>query len=135
MAPSKKVVIAGSASLQNEIHQWIDYWNTQKGHKVIDFPKFIPQEGFHEIYPKIHHEFFKNLRKANLLFVANENKNGIVGYVGAETFAEAAFVVSENLIDRKKIKVLLRQMPSPKVQSFDEIRLWLKLGWIQIMEK
>ena len=135
MAISKKVVIAGSVSLSNEIHQWIDYWNGQAGHKVIDFPKTIHPEGFLSEYPQVHREFFKNLRKADILFVANENKNGIVGYIGAETFAEAAFAVTENLIDRKKIKVLLRQMPSAKVQSFEEIRLWLKLGWIQIMEK
>lgn len=135
MTKSNKVVIAGSASLQNEINQWIGYWNAQVGHKVIDFPKSIPQEGFHEIYPKIHREFFKSLRKADLLFVANEDKNGIVGYIGAETFAETAFVVAGNQIDRKKIKILLSQMPSSKVQSFEEIRLWLKLGWIQIMEK
>ena len=35
-----------------------------------------------ELYPNIHTEFLENIIKADMLFLMNEDKNGIVGYVG-----------------------------------------------------
>jgi len=36
-----KVVIAGSAKLQDEIQKWIVYWNSQEDYSVLDYPKVI----------------------------------------------------------------------------------------------
>ncbi|MDI6821239.1 MAG: hypothetical protein QMD65_03675 [Patescibacteria group bacterium] len=38
----------------------------------------------------------------------------------------------QNLISGQKIKIILAKTPSSKVQSFEEIKLWLKLGWVKI---
>ena len=99
-------------------------------------PKFIYSEienGFIKIYPEVHKKFFRNILKADILFIANEDKNGIKGYIGAEVFAELVYGLMQKLISRQKIKIILAKMPSSKVQFFEEIKLWLKLGWIKIL--
>ncbi len=65
----------------------------------------------------------------------NEDKNNIKGYLGAESFAEMCFGVVQNLIYNKNIEVMLLQMPERNVQSYDEIMLWLKLGWIKVYKE
>ena len=62
----------------------------------------------------------------------NEDKNGIKGYIGAESFAELCFGVVQNFIYNKNIEIIILQMPDEKVQSYQEIVLWLKLGWIKL---
>lgn len=129
----KKVVITGSASLQDKINHWKEFWK-DKGYLVIDYPHSVPKEIFLEEYPKVHIEFFKHITEADILFVINEDKNGIEGYIGAESFAEMCFGVTQNLIYDKKIEVILLKMPSEKVQSYEEINLWLDLDWIKIFK-
>jgi hypothetical protein len=125
-----KVVMAGSAKLQNEIQKWITYWNNKEGYSVLDYPKTIPQDNFEELYPDIHKNFFKNIIETDVLFIANEKKNGIDGYIGSETFAELGFGLAQKLINEKNIKLILANMPSKEVACYDEIVLWRKLGWI-----
>ena len=125
-----KVVIAGSAKLPIEIERWVDYWNKKNNCEVLNFPKQIPAENFEQIYPEVHVDFFKNIIETDILFVANEEKNNILGYIGAETFAELSFGLTQKLIYNKKIKLILAHMPSQDVSCYNEIVLWLKLGWI-----
>jgi len=125
-----KVVIAGSAKLQNEIQKWIDYWNSNDGYSVLDYPKTIPQDNFEELYPAVHKNFFKNITETDILFIANEKKNGIDGYIGAETFAELGFGLAQKLVNGKNIKLILANMPAKESACYDEIILWRKLGWI-----
>ena len=75
----KKIVISGSAKLQDKIK----YWNklfSNKNYKVLDYPKPIEKEKFKELYRSIHKTFFQNIIKTDMLFVMNEDKNGIKGY-------------------------------------------------------
>ncbi len=130
---TKKVVIAGSASLQEKVGFWKKHWEN-KGCTVTDFPSPIPKETFLADYPKIHTDFFQNITQADILFVMNEDKNGIKGYLGAESFGEMCFGVAQNLIYNKNIEIILLQSPEEKVQSYDEITLWLKLGWIRLYQ-
>ncbi|RJQ30186.1 hypothetical protein C4572_04445 [Candidatus Parcubacteria bacterium] len=65
-----KVVIAGSASLQDKISEWINYWNTKSNHLVIDFPLTIKSKDFIKVYPEVHKKFFRNILKADILFIA-----------------------------------------------------------------
>ncbi|OGF26568.1 hypothetical protein A2533_00475 [Candidatus Falkowbacteria bacterium RIFOXYD2_FULL_35_9] len=125
-----KVVIAGSAKLQNEIQKWIEYWNSKNDYLVLDYPKAIPEDNFDELYPEVHKNFFKNITEADVLFIANYKKNGIGGYIGAETFAELGFGLAQKLIYGKKIRLILANMPVKEVACYDEIFLWKKLGWI-----
>ena len=125
-----KVVIAGSAKLQIEIQKWIEYWNSKNGYLVLDYPKTISQDNFDELYPDVHKNFFKNITEADILFIANEKKNGISGYIGAETFAELGFGLAQKLVYDKNIRLMLANMPAKEVTCYDEIVLWKKLGWI-----
>ncbi len=128
---AKKVVIAASATLQDEIQKWRSFWK-EKGYLIIDYPKPIQDNIFLQAYPQAHKEFFENIIKADILFVMNEDKKGITGYLGAESFAEMAFGVAQKLVYNRDIEVILLKQPSEKVQSYEEINLWLKLGWIKI---
>ncbi len=129
-ATMKKVVIAGSAKLQDDMQKWVNYWNGISGHSVLDYPVPIPQENFERLYPDVYKNFFRNIASADVLFVANERKNGIEGYIGAETFAEMSFGLTQKLLNGKDIKLILAHMPTNKVACHDEIVLWEKLGWI-----
>ncbi len=128
-----KVVIAGSAGLQEGIQKWIQYWENKEGCSVINYPHEIPPDNFRGLYPEVHADFFKDITEADVLFVANEKKNGIEGYIGAETFAELAFGLAQNLVYGKKIKLILAHMPVKEIACYEEIVLWLKLGWVELL--
>ncbi len=127
----KKLVIVGSASLQEKIQTWKKFW-VNGGFEVSGYPVPILPEKFMEEYPQAHKNFFVSLEGADVVFVMNEDKNGVVGYIGGESFAEMCFVVAQNLIHNKNIEVILFKMPDKSVQSYDEVVLWLKLGWIKL---
>ncbi len=128
-----KIVIAGSAKLQTEINQWVQYWSNQPDCEVLNFPKQIPSENFEKLYPNVHTSFFKDITRADILFIANEEKNGVSGYIGAETFAELGFGLAQKLVSGQNIKLIIAHLPAPEVQCYNEIMLWLKLGWIEIL--
>ena len=54
---TKKIVIVGSASLQEKIQYWKSFWE-QKGCHVINYTIAIEKKSFLEDYPKIHKDFF-----------------------------------------------------------------------------
>jgi len=129
----KKVVISGSVKLQEKLKFWVTYF-TKKGYEVLDCPKDINKDEFLKLYPKRHKEFYDNIKKTDILFIMNEDKNGIEGYIGASAFAELAFGIIEKL-NNKNIELFILKMPSKEVPSYDEINLWLSLGWIKIWEE
>ncbi len=125
-----KVVISGSISLQKNLKEWIKYWSDKKGDSVLDHPKAIPKNDFDRLYPSVHKNFYKNITKADVLFIANDTKNGFDGYIGPSTFAELGFGIALKLIHGKKIRIILANMPSKDVSCYNEIVLWKKMGWI-----
>lgn len=127
----KKVVIVSSTSLQRRIEYWKNFWEN-KNFKVINLPSFIRKDQFIKEYPKVYINFFKSILETDILFVLNEDRKEIKGYLGAESFAEMCFAVSQNLINNKKIKIILLKKPSKKVQAYEEICLWLKLNWVSL---
>lgn len=129
----KKVIISGSAKLQDKINYWINYFKN-KNYEVVDYPKPIDKNDFINLYPNIHKNFFENITNTDILFIMNEDKNNIEGYIGAETFAELTFGLAQNLVYGKNIELVLLQMPCTEVQCYDEIKLWLELGWIKLYE-
>lgn len=127
----KKVVIVGSASLQEKVQHWKSFWENEK-HEVVNYPSSIAFNTFLDEYAQVHKKFFSDIENADIVFIMNETKNGVIGYIGAESFAEMAFAVAQNLVHGKNIKIILLQMPEKSVQSYNEIVLWLKLGWINV---
>lgn len=130
----KKVVIAGSAKLQNDINYWKQKFS-DNNYEILDYPKAIKKEKFMELYPNVHKEFFENITKTDMLFIMNEDKNGKIGYIGAESFAELTFGLAQKLIYGKNIELVILKIPSKEVQCYEEIDLWLKLGWIRLYKE
>ena len=127
----KKVVIAGSAKLQKEVDKWVKTFENQN-YEVLDYPRTIEESKFMELYPNIHTEFLENIIKADMLFLMNEDKIAIVGYVGYEAYAELLFGLSQKLIYNKNIELVIFKIPNQNVGCYEEIDLWLKLGWIKL---
>ena len=130
----KKVVIAGSAKLQKEVENWKNFFEN-KNYEVLDYPRTIEEEKFIELYPNVHIEFLENVIKTDMLFVMNEDKNGKSGYIGYEAYAELLFGLTQKLIYKKEIELVILKMPSSDVGCYEEINLWLKLGWIKLYEE
>ncbi|MEI7741520.1 MAG: hypothetical protein WCJ29_03380 [bacterium] len=126
-----KVVISGSAKLQDEIAHWLKYWRSG-GHEILDYPKKIPIESFEADYPRVHQEFYASIGRADILFIANERKNNIDGYIGPAAFAELAYGLAQKLVHGREVRLLLAREPSREVACFEEIVLWLKLGWVDV---
>lgn len=120
--------------MQDEIQKWIRYWNDREGYEVSNYPRAIPPDDFERLYPEVHMQFFKDIAEADILFIANGKKNNIDGYIGAETFAELGFGLAQNLVYGKNIKLVLAHMPAKKVACYNEIALWLKLGWVEVIQ-
>ena len=106
-----------------------------ENYEVLDYPKPIAKAKFTELYPEIHKNFFLNLTKTDVLFIMNEDKNGIEGYIGAAAYAELAFGLAQNLLYRKNIDLVILKMPSREVSCYDEVKLWLELGWVKLFKR
>lgn len=130
----KKIVISGSTKLQKEIKKWQKIFES-KNNEILDWPKFIEKDRFMELYPNIHKTFFENITKTDILFIMNEDKLEISGYIGAATFAELTFGVAQKLIYNKKIDIVILKMPSKDVACYEEVSLWIALGWIKLYEE
>ncbi len=70
-----------------------------------------------------------------MLFLMNEDKNGKLGYIGYESYDELLFGLSQKLTYKKDIELIILKKPSKDVGCYEEIDLWLKLGWIKLFEK
>ncbi len=112
---------------------WEHFWKSH-GYSVTASPQEISREKYYEEYSAIHTGFYLALDDADIIFVMNEDKNGISGYIGAETFAELAYVVANGLLGKRQEQVMLLKMPGSHVQSYEEINLWHQLGWIQLFD-
>lgn len=129
----KKVVIAGSAKFCDEMSEWKEYFEN-KGHEVINYPKKIDQRNAQE-YQHVYIKFFESLNETDILFIVNENKNGIEGYIGAETFAELTYALIQKKVNGQNKKIYLLKMPSEQVACYTEIKNFIELGWIEIFNK
>lgn len=129
----KKVVISGSSKLQDKVKFWISYFE-EKGYEIIDYPKYVAEDNYIRDLPSIYKNFYTNLEKTDVYFLMNEEKNGVKGYIGASAIAELTYVVILNLIHNKNIDIYILNMPSCDVSSYEEVKVWLELGWIKLYE-
>ena len=130
----KNVVISGSASAQDKIQKWLSHWESE-GYFILDYPKPIEQNNFFEVYPSVHTEFYKRLGKTDIHFIANEEKGGIKGYIGPGVFAEIAYRVGLNLVNKESVPIVLAYRPSEEVYFYNDLSLWISLGWIRLLDR
>lgn len=127
----KKVIISGSAKLQDKVLFWVDYFQNM-GYEVIDYPRYI--EKFDD-YEKIHTDYYCNLEKTDVFFLMNEDKNNISGYIGPSAFAELMYTIIQKLIYNKDIDIYILKMPSRELNCYTEVKMWLDKGIIKIWNK
>ena len=133
MVENKKLVIACSSKFEKEIEDWKEYFEKQ-GYQVINYPKKIDQEN-EKVYKEVYLKFFKSLDETDILFVLNGEKNGIEGYIGAETFAELSYTMVQRVNHNKDKKIWLLNKQSKEVKCYTEVTDFIKLGWIEIFDK
>lgn len=124
----KKLVISGSAKFEKEIEKWVEYFK-EHNYDVIKYPQKIDQSN-ELIYKNVYINFYNALEEADFLFVLNEEKNGIKGYVGPQVYAEMSYIIVQN---RNKTIWILNE-PSKEVSSYNELNNFIKLGWIKLFK-
>lgn len=124
-----QIAIAGSAKLSERIDFWREWWQKQ-GAEVLAYP----QVGKAEKYPDLYKRYFVALDSIELLFVMNEDKAGVQGYIGAQTFAEMSYVNARNLLAKQQTRIVLLREPAPENACYDEVKLWLDLDWVEVMK-
>lgn len=129
-----RVVICGNVKLKDNIEYWKNYFE-RHDYEIMDYPRVVNKDKFKELYPSIHEEFYKNIKISDKLFLMNEDLNGVEGYIGSETFAELAYGLALKLVDKKDIDLVLLKMPDKSVSCYEDIKLWLDLGWIRLFEE
>ena len=125
----RTLVISGSAKDQAAVRRWVDH-RTGRGYEVVDYPAPIPQDRFVDEYPGVLQAFFDRLAECDVLFVMNEDRKGVIGYVGAATFAELSYAVVRNVRQQRPVEIIVLQPVGDDVHGADEINLWHDLGWI-----
>ncbi len=98
---------------------------------MVASPAPIPSGRLLEDYPGVFRAFYEQLAVCDALFVMNEDRDDVAGYVGAATFAELSFAVARNAFRRQPVDIVVLQPVSDTVSGADEIRLWHSLGWIR----
>lgn len=129
-----RICICGKTSLKDKIDYWTNYFE-RHNYEIMDYPKSVEGPNFKELYPSIHKDFYSNIKLSDMLFVMNEDYNKIEGYIGSETFAELAYGLALKLVDKKDIDLVLLKMPSENTPCYEDIKLWLELGWIRLFEE
>lgn len=129
----EKVVISGSASLQEELKKWVRYWEKRNA-EILAWPVPVSEEYFEKEYPQVHADFYHAIADSDILFVANEPKNGIEGYVGPSVFAEVSFALGLNFVRERKIGVVFLNPPADDSPFSEALRLWIDYGWAEILE-
>ena len=127
MVYMKKIVISGSSKLQDKVNYWLNHFKN-KEYQVLDYPKLVSLDNYENELPKIYKDFYSALENTDVYFLMNEEKNGIKGYIGPNSFAELTYVVILNLIHNKNIDIYILNMPSEEVSSYDEVKFWLDQG-------
>lgn len=154
----KKLVISGSAKLYERALYWRGYFEG-RGYEVIDWPRplFEHEDPMAEVPPtpglplgrllkpddaayadgmtKFYRQFYKHLDQTDALFVMNEDKNNIEGYIGPSAFSELTYALISNLNRGRKIEINLLKMPAKESSCYEEIKFWLEQGWIKIYHR
>ena len=123
-----KVVISGSIKLKTEVAYWKKRFE-DNGYEVINYP-----HEFDDDIENGYKKYFEDIKRCDIFFLMNERKGTIEGYIGASVFAELTYAVMTNIVENKKIKILMLDMPSMMLFCYDEIIRWIDKGYINFFK-
>ena len=127
-----KRVIAGSAKFYKEVLEMKKELENND-YNVMDYPKNI-NVNIEDEYKQAYERFYESLSKTDDLILFNLDKNGIEGYIGYESFAELSNLVVKKIQEDNNHKIYIYKMPSKEVGCYDEIKHFLKLGYIELFK-
>ena len=128
----KRIVISGSAKLQKDYKKFVNYFKDK--YDVVDYP--VPIEGdFEKNYSNVHKEFYKCISKADTLLLLNMDKGNTKGFIGPSGFGELCIAIYLTIVENKDMDIYIYQLPDKTVNGYDEIMLWIKLGFIKVFDK
>lgn len=130
----KKIVIAGSRKLHEQIAYWRGYFEG-RGFEVTDWPVPTPETDYSANMTKIYRHFYQCIDDAHTFFLMNEDRNGVEGYIGPSAFSELTYAVINNLNHGKKIDIQILKMPTASQGCYEEIKFWIDQGWIHLFDK
>ena len=120
----KKVVVSGSLLNKDKIDYWVNYF-TKKGYDVINYPKET-----NENFIKIYSNFYKSIDEADILFIVNERKNNVDGYMGVSTYAELAHGIINKINENKDTEIYVLNKP-----NLHEVQSWIDLNMVKIFNE
>lgn len=128
----KKIIVSASSKNQDKIKKAVSI--LKEKYEILDYPKMLDENNLVKDYSKVFKNFMSKMLKADVMLAYNYDKDGVCGYIGAGTFAELYYVITNNLLNKTSIKVYLYKMPDKSVKCYEEIILWLELGWIKLWD-
>jgi len=120
----KKVVISGSLLNEKKILYWVKYFE-EKGYEVINYPKKT-----NENYIELYSNFYKSIDEADILFIVNERKNNVDGYMGVSTYAELAHGIINKINENKDTEIYVLNKP-----NLHEVQSWIDLNMVKIFNE
>ena len=128
----KKLIISGSAKFQEKYLDLVKTFSPK--YDILDFPKIIHVVEFEKKYPEVLSNYYKNIEKSDIFLLANFDKNGVSGFIGAAAFAELSYAVIRKINYDQNIEIYLLQQPPEDFFAKDEISLWIKYDWVKIAD-
>ncbi len=125
---NKVITIASSLTFIDKIKEYENKF-LELGYKV-NIP-FKEKGLYHQDIKK----FNTYVVDSNILFILNEKKEGIDGYIGNSVYSELIFALSLNVIYNKNIKIILLNMPSPKVNCYEEILMLINEKQVELYKE
>lgn len=127
----QKIVICSSASFEKEIIELKERLE-KMDFEVIKYP--IKLKGDIAIgYEKEFSDHYTAILNSDAIVVLNIEKRGIPGYIGPGVFAEMGFTIGLNRSLEKNISVYYINPLPENLPYSEELNLWKKLNWIEIL--
>jgi hypothetical protein len=105
----------------------------QNGYEVIATPEvWDDAKDFTQQLTDLYRDFYVAIDKCDAFFLANEDKNGITGYIGANGTAELIYATMQNIVHGKNIDIYIAKIPDESVLAHDEVTSFIKTGWIKV---
>ena len=89
--------------------------------------ELIPTKVYENKKDKLETSLFERL-------LLSEEKNGIKGYIGANSMSELTYAIILNLLHSKNIEIYILNIPSKEVFGYYEIKSWIDIGWIKLYQ-
>lgn len=127
----KNIVIIGNYNSDKDVSYWCNYFS-KRGCKVLDYPKDPTKDS--KLDPC--YNFFEYIKDTDILFILNNEKNGLDGYIDTTTFSKITYSIMKNLSDKKKrMSIYILKLPTSSLCYYNEILSFINNGQINLFRE